>query len=160
MVNNRSAPGQKHGHRGKSSFFHQIVKKTLFPKRFFFCSVVSFWGAVPAGIPGSTPGRTRGARLLSHSPEDTPRIPRVSQDIPRQLGSLPLGNLARSSAAGRLSNLPRCSLAAKRCPRWGSPLPNVGNAHSIHHAVGGVPGGVPGDHPRIASRISLILASL
>jgi hypothetical protein len=25
MVNNRSAPGQKHGHRGKSSFFHQII---------------------------------------------------------------------------------------------------------------------------------------
>ena len=28
MVNNRSGPGQKHGHRRKSSFSHQIIRKT------------------------------------------------------------------------------------------------------------------------------------
>ena len=28
VVNNRSAPGQKHGNRGKSAFFHQIIFRT------------------------------------------------------------------------------------------------------------------------------------
>ena len=56
-VNNRSAPGQKHGHRGKSSFFHQISsrkKKNEKSQRkvLSFCRVVGFWGAVPGGGPG------------------------------------------------------------------------------------------------------------
>ena len=51
MVNSRSALGQKHGHRGKTSFFHQIIfrKKTKSNKKkvISFCSVVGFRGAVP-----------------------------------------------------------------------------------------------------------------
>ena len=55
MVNNRSAPRQKHGHRGKSSFFHQIIfrkNQKSQNKVISFCRVVGFWGAVPGGVPG------------------------------------------------------------------------------------------------------------
>ena len=56
----RSASGQKHGHRGKSSFFLQILKHLK--KIIYFCSVVGFWGAVLGGFLGGTFGRSLGRK--------------------------------------------------------------------------------------------------
>jgi hypothetical protein len=54
---------RKHGHRWKSSFYHQTIFRRLskITKTITeFYQLVGFWGAVPRGFPGGTPGLPPG----------------------------------------------------------------------------------------------------
>ena len=64
-INNHSAPGQKHGHRGKSPSFHRIGPRNYSRVLMVLeCIVLEdrLWGSCFRGFPGTTFGRFFGPR--------------------------------------------------------------------------------------------------